>query len=92
MGKKLNGYYYCLSYSDEHHEVCSIANATREEAIQAAKREGARLYLVRYRNDQQQGKKKRIPLCLDSWKDKCQCDICDTLKRKMASIPTNPTP
>ena len=62
MGKKLNGYYYCLSYSDEHHEVCSIANATREEAIQAAKREGARLYLVRYRNDQQQGKKKRIPL------------------------------
>lgn len=52
MGKKLNGYYYCLSYSDEHHEVCSIANATREEAIQAAKREGARLYLVRYRNDQ----------------------------------------
>lgn len=60
MGKKLNGYYYCLSYSDEHHEVCSIANATREEAIQAAKREGARLYLVRYRNDQQQGKKKRI--------------------------------
>ena len=35
---------------------------SREEAIQAAKREGARLYLVRYRNDQQQGKKKRIPL------------------------------
>ncbi len=62
MGKKLNGYYYCLSYSDEHHEVCSIANATREEAIQAARRGGARLYLVRYRNDQQQGKKKRIPL------------------------------
>lgn len=62
MGKKLNGYYYCLSYSDEHHEVCSITNATREEAIQAAKREGARLYLVRYRNGQQQGKKKRISL------------------------------
>lgn len=36
MGKKLNGYYYCLSYSDEHHEVYSIANATREEAIRAA--------------------------------------------------------
>ena len=62
MDKKLNGYYYCLSYSDEHHEVCSIANVTREEVIQAARREGARLYLVRYRNDQQQGKKKRIPL------------------------------
>lgn len=62
MGKELNGYYYCLSYDQEYHQVCSIANMTRREAIQAARREGVRLYLVKYRNGRQQGKKKRIPV------------------------------
>lgn len=57
-------YFHLAIRADSNGYILSpnATNATREEAIQAAKREGARLYLVRYRNGQQQGKKKRISL------------------------------
>lgn len=58
--KKLNGYYYCISYSDGDHELYSIAVFTREEVVQIARKTGARVYLVKYRNNVQQGRKKRI--------------------------------
>lgn len=60
--KKLNGYYYCFSHSSYEHGLCSIAEASREMAKRAAINLGARLYIVKYRNGIQQGKKKRIPL------------------------------
>lgn len=56
--KNLNGYYYCLSYSDEDHELYSIAEFTRKEVVQIARKTGARVYLVKYRNSIKQGKRK----------------------------------
>lgn len=60
--KELNGYYYCFSYSNNEHGLCSIAEVNREMAKRAAINSGARLYIVKYRKGIQQGKKKRIPL------------------------------
>ena len=44
--KKLNGYYYCITYSDGDHELYSIAVFTREEIAKIAHKAGARVYLV----------------------------------------------
>lgn len=56
--KKLNGYYYCFSHSSYEHGLCSIAEVSREMAKRAAINLGARLYIVKYRNGIQQGKKR----------------------------------
>lgn len=60
--KVLNGYYYCFSYNQYEHELCSVVEITKREAICVAARRGIRLYMVRYKNGVQQGKKKRIPV------------------------------
>lgn len=59
--KKLNGYYYCFSFDDWNHDLYSIVEMSRREAILTAIDNGVRLYLVKYRNGIQQGKKQRIP-------------------------------
>lgn len=59
--KELNGYYYCFSFDDRSHDLYSIAEMSRKEAIYTAIDNGVRLYLVKYRNGIQQGKKQRIP-------------------------------
>lgn len=58
--KELNGYYYCFSFDDCSHDLYSIAEMSRKEAILDAIDNGVRLYLVKYRKGVQQGKKKRI--------------------------------
>lgn len=60
--KQLNGYYYCLSKDKYNHELCSAAKITRKDAIQWALTRKSRLYLVKYRKDEQIGKKRRIRL------------------------------
>lgn len=60
--KEFNGYYYCFSHSQFDHGLCSIAEIDRTTAKKAAIAMGARLYIVKYRNGVQQGKKKRISL------------------------------
>lgn len=62
--RELNGYYYCLSYSEDHHELYSAAEFSHKEMLRIAYDSGARLYLVKYRNSVKQGKKKRIPIKL----------------------------
>lgn len=58
--KELNGYYYCFSFDDCSHDLYSIAEMSRKEAILTAIDNGVRLYLVKYRKGKQQGNKKRI--------------------------------
>ena len=60
--KKLNGYYYCFSQNQYSHELYSVVGITLQEVKKLAARKGTRLYLVRYKNDVQQGRKKRIPV------------------------------
>ena len=54
--KELNGYYYCFSFDEWSHDLYSITEMSRKEAIH----NGVRLYLVKYRKGKQQGNKKRI--------------------------------
>lgn len=44
------------------HELYSVVGITLQEVKKLAARKGTRLYLVRYKNDIQQGRKKRIPV------------------------------
>ena len=55
--KKLNGYYYCFSQDRYSHELYSVVGITLQEVKKLAARKGTRLYLVRYKNDIQQGRK-----------------------------------
>ena len=58
--KELNGYHYCFSFNDCSHDLYSITEMSRKEAILTAIDNGVRLYLVKYRKGKQQGSKKRI--------------------------------
>ena len=58
--KELNGYYYCFSFDEWSHDLYSITEMSRKEAILTAIDNGVRLYLVKYRKGKQQGSKKRI--------------------------------
>ena len=58
--KELNGYYYCFSFDEWSHDLYSITEMSRKEAILTAIDNGVRLYLVKYRKGKQQGNKKRI--------------------------------
>ena len=60
--KELNGYYYCFSFDEWSHDLYSITEMSRKEAILTAIDNGVRLYLVKYRKGKQQGNKKRIGL------------------------------
>ena len=53
--KELNGYYYCFSFDEWSHDLYSITEMSRKEAILTAIDNGVRLYLGK-----QQGNKKRI--------------------------------
>ena len=54
--KELNGYYYCFSFDEWSHDLYSITEMSRKEAILTAIDNGVRLYLVKYRKGKQQGK------------------------------------
>jgi len=54
--KELNGYYYCFSFDEWSHDLYSITEMSRKEAILTAIDNGVRLYL----KGKQQGNKKRI--------------------------------
>ena len=58
--KELNGNYYCFSFDEWSHDLYSITEMSRKEAILTAIDNGVRLYLVKYRKGKQQGSKKRI--------------------------------
>ena len=60
--KKLNGYYVCFSQDRYIHERYRVVGITLQEVKKLAARKGTRLDLVRYKNDIQQGRKKRIPV------------------------------
>ena len=49
--KELNGYYYCFSFDEWSHDLYSITEMSRKEAILTAIDNGVRLYLVKYRKD-----------------------------------------
>lgn len=44
--KELNGYYYCFSFDEWSHDLYSITEMSRKEAILTAIDNGVRLYLV----------------------------------------------
>ena len=60
--KELNGYYYCFSFDEWSHDLYSITEMSRKEAILTAIDNGVRLYLVKYRKGKQRGTRKELPL------------------------------
>lgn len=60
INKDIQEYYYCFSFDEWSHDLYSITEMSRKEAILTAIDNGVRLYLVKYRKGKQQGNKKRI--------------------------------
>lgn len=63
--KELNGYYYCFSFDEWSHDLYSITEMSRKEAILTAIDNGVRLYLVKYRKGKQQSDRNVLTVAMD---------------------------
>lgn len=60
--KELNGYYYCFSFDEWSHDLYSITEMSRKEAILTAIDNGVRLYLLSIERVNSRGTRKELPL------------------------------